>query len=222
MSNLSFHKWLGFSVIKIAQDNMMVSINEDMVEFMDTLDLKGKNVIDGGTNIGLFSLYAAKRVGSRGSVLSFEIQDVLNQLAIDNAAMNNYSNIKFHHAALSNKSGEKVGFTHIDYFGENISSVGIKTEPLLRGQPHCGEVETIALDDLNLDNIALIKLDLEGNEPKALDGMWNTIDRCKPILIIELSPIYLENKEQETIDKVLSHGYSVKQLTDFNYIFEPK
>jgi len=218
---LSIHKWEKFSILKIREDAMGIYINPDLMEAMGRMDLLGKNVIDGGSSIGLFSLYLSKRVGKRGRVYAFEIQPVINELAIDNATLNNRTNITFHNKAISDKSGNKVGFTHIDYTQQNISSVGIKTEPALRGESHCGEVETMALDDLNIENVGLIKLDLEGNEPKALDGMWETIDRCKPYLIVELSPTYLENKEQETIDKIISHGYSVKELSDCNYVFEP-
>lgn len=218
---LSIHKWRRFSISKIKNDDAHIYINPDMVKFIDSLNLKNKNIIDGGSSIGVFALYLTRKIGKKGMVYAFEIQNEINNIAKDNAQRNKKTNIIFHHQALSNKSGEKVGFTHIDYSQQNISSVGIRTEPSLNGQPHCGEVETVALDDLGIENIGLIKLDLEGNEPKALEGMWETIEKQKPYLIIELSPVYLENKEQETIDKIISKGYSVKELSDYNYCFSP-
>lgn len=218
ISNLSVHTWNDMTLLKLAQDNMGVCLNDDMIEFIDSLDLKNKNVVDGGSNIGIFSLYMSKKCHH---VYAFELQPFINKLAIDNAELNKIENISFSNAALSTVSGNKVGFTYIDYEGKNISSVGIKTEPSLKGQPHCGEIETIALDDMCIGNVGLIKLDLEGAEQQALEGMWDTIRRCKPPMIIELSPIYLEHQEQKTIDKIISHGYKVKELTDCNYVFEP-
>ena len=215
------YKWEGFKIVKLLHDDAAIHVSYDIMEWLSSINIKGKNVVDGGSNIGLISMVFSKMIGKDGVVYAFEIQSTIQDLAISNCISNKKKNIIHYNKALSSQSGHKVGFTHIDYSGQNISSSGIKTESLLAGQPHCGEVETIALDDMNLDNVGLIKLDLEGHEPKALEGMWETIDKCKPYLLIELSPVYLENKEQETIDKILSHGYGVKELSDCNYVFYP-
>lgn len=215
------HRWKWFKVQSIKNDCAHPYIEPQIMDFLKRIDIKGKNVVDGGSNIGIYSLMFSRLIGKKGHVHAFEIQSELNNIAFKNSTNNNKKNITFHNNALSDNSTSMVGFTHIDYNAENISSVGVRTEPELRGQPHCGEVRTIAIDDLNIENIGVIKLDLEGSEPKALDGMWKTIDKYKPYLIIELSPVYLNGKQQETINKVISHGYSVKELSDHNYIFEP-
>lgn len=215
------HKWRGIPFLKLAKDNIPTHINYDLADVINKINIKGKNVIDGGSNIGLHSVFFSKCVGEKGTVYAFELQPIIYQLGIGNAELNGVKNIIHHNAALSNKSDDLVGFTYIDYSWDEVSSGGIRTEPELRGQPHCGEIKTISIDDLNIENVVLIKLDLEGNEPKALDGMWNTIDKWKPYLIIELSIGYLGDGQQETIDKIVSHGYEVTELGDFNYFFKP-
>lgn len=217
---LTTYRWKGFKIRKIKNDDPGIYVETDLIKFIDKIDLKGKNVIDGGSNAGVFSLYLSRRVGKKGMVYAFEIQGKINNIAKDNACLNNKTNIIFHHQALSNKSGDKVGFTYIDYYGEKLSSVGVKTEPTLSGQEHCGEVETITIDDLGIENVGLIKLDLEGNEPEAIEGAMNTIINQRPFLIVELSPGYISDPSQ-TIEKIKSHNYSVTQLPDYNYCFEP-
>lgn len=49
-----------------------------------------------------------------------------------------------------------------------------------------GTVEAIALDSLNLASCGLLKLDLEGAEYDALVGAAETINRCRPVLIVEM------------------------------------
>lgn len=214
-------KWKDVWFIKIKKDAISGYINDDIVLYLKSLDLKGKNVIDGGGNVGLYAMYFSKLVGENGFVHTFEIQEVMCELAEENKKMNHSTNIKVYHKALSEVSGKMVGFTRIDYNEENPSSVGVKTEPGLRGQDHCGSVETIALDDLNIENIGLIKLDLEGHEPEALKGMSRTIREQKPHLIIELSEGYLKDEVPHIIKKIEDMGYETKPLTDCNYCFKP-
>jgi hypothetical protein len=42
------------------------------------------------------------------------------------------------------------------------------------------------IDGLGLQRLDLLKLDLEGMEAEALDGARETIERCKPVLFIEV------------------------------------
>lgn len=48
-----------------------------------------------------------------------------------------------------------------------------------------GNVPQLMIDDLNLNHCDLIWLDIEGYEIRALSGAFNTIDKFKPVVIIE-------------------------------------
>lgn len=221
--NIINYKWNGYSISKIENDQTTMLISDDIMSELKKMNLSGKNAIDGGCNLGVFSLILSDLVGNFGIVYSFDPQKEILKLAIENAKQNGKNNVSFYNVALSDKSGEVVGFSNIDYeSNEYVSSGGIKTEPSLCGQPHCGSIETLAIDDLKLNNIGIIKLDIEGYEQKALDGMWETIDRCKPYMIIELSDGYLGDEGViDTIEKTKSHGYEVILLSDFNYLCRP-
>ena len=43
----------------------------------------------------------------------------------------------------------------------------------------------IAIDNFQLDRLDLVKLDIEGMEEDAINGAMNSINRHKPILMIE-------------------------------------
>ncbi len=214
-------KWGQYSIKKIEQDNMAVYVNDDIMDELKKINLKGKTVIDGGSNIGIYSLVFSDMVGDSGLVYAFEIQPLIYELGNENFILNKKENIISLNKALSCDRWQTIGFTYINYNEENISSVGVKTEPSLSGHSHCGEISTITLDSLEIQNVGLIKLDLEGHEPEALEGMWGTIDKWKPYMIIELSPSYLKGAENSIIENIKSRGYLINKLTDYNYCFKP-
>lgn len=47
------------------------------------------------------------------------------------------------------------------------------------------EVDAMALDELELDDVRLIKIDVEWHEPQVLAGAQATIERCHPLIVIE-------------------------------------
>src|SRR5262249_30908475 len=47
-------------------------------------------------------------------------------------------------------------------------------------------VETIRLDDLDVDNVGVIKIDVEGHELNVLRGAEDLVRRWLPILIVEI------------------------------------
>lgn len=215
-------QWEKFSVLKIVEDQTGININPDILQFIEKCNLKGKNVVDGGSNIGLISLVLSEAVGEEGLVYAFELQRIIYQIGCANAVLNGKTNIVSFNAALSDRDEDFVGFSLIDYCGENISSVGVRAEKEFGKVKYYDRIKTVILDNLDLQNIGFIKLDLEGGESEALKGMWKSIDRWKPFLLIELSDGYLgKEKCNEVINEIKSHGYTATGISDFNFCFEP-
>ncbi len=212
----------GFGYFKLAKDQLTADIDDDILNCIKRLGLSGKNVIDGGSNIGIMSLLFSEMVGKNGLVYCFELQRIIHQINCTNAIINGRTNIICFNNALSNISGEMVGFSKIDYEGENISSVGVKTDQKCGTISYFDRVQTIALDDFGIRNIGLIKLDLEGHEPEALQGMHESINRDKPYILIELSEGYLGKAVVlNTLDKIKRYRYIIEELSYSNYFCTP-
>lgn len=71
----------------------------------------------------------------------------------------------------------------------------------------------ITLDSLNLDQVGLIKIDIQGAEPMALRGAAETLRRCKPVIIIEEKPVAGTSFEhiEEARDFLLSLGFEARE-----------
>lgn len=55
----------------------------------------------------------------------------------------------------------------------------------------------------------VVTIDIEGSEYRALCGMWDTIDDCKPELLIEVHPDKLDVRHQKIMDELRARGYSL-------------
>ena len=68
-------------------------------------------------------------------------------------------------------------------------------------------VETISIDSMNLEDLTLLKIDVEGHEIEALHGALITIKKYKPIIICEV----WDNKKSwhafNEIMKKLNYGH---------------
>lgn len=145
-----------------------------------------KVVFDIGANIGYFSLLASKNMENKDAIIyAFEPINRTYNRAKFNIKLNGFKNIRLNKLALSDKDG----FLGINVGNEeNWGMSSINSHNYLSDQIE--EVETQKLDtfvSLNqINQIDLIKIDIEGSEFYLLKGMLKTIDQFRPIIFIEV------------------------------------
>lgn len=166
----------------------------------------GDTFIDGGANIGYFSLIAAKRVGPKGRVHAFEPQPANRKRLAEHVERNGLASIiEIHPVALFDRPGS----LDLHTFENPEANHGQST--FFAGPETASQkvtVEMTRLDDY-LPSVAprLIKLDIEGAEPQAISGMTRTLRTHRPALIVELSASILKRagfSVRESIDRVLA------------------
>lgn len=159
----------------------------------------GAIVLDIGANVGYFSLIAARRAGSRGKVFAFEPAPENFELLKRNIEFNDLFNITPVPKAVSNES--RVATLTLGELSDQHSLF----RPALVAATGTVDVECVALDDF-LDGITpdVIKMDIEGNELCALDGMRRTVARSDALaMIVELNPVCLREASANALDLVL-------------------
>ena len=99
---------------------------------------------------------------------------------------NDISNVVIFNSALSDRQGS-ARFKTISEEGYHMGGwshiTNAETDPN-RSQV----VTTLRIDDIYMNDLAVIHLDLEGHEKEALYGAVNTIRKDEPILILEAGP----------------------------------
>lgn len=141
----------------------------------------GAVVIDGGANIGAYTLSLAKIMTGWGNVIAIEPQERVYYSLAGALNLNNCFNAKAILGALGQRSGVAL-IPRIDHTKpHNFGGVSL----IRPGIKDCDEVQLLAVDDFNLNRLDLLKLDVEGMELEALLGARKTIERCNPIICAE-------------------------------------
>lgn len=87
-----------------------------------------------------------------------------------------------------------------------------------------GGIPMRTLDSFALQDVDLIKADCEGYEEKVLRGAFDTIARCRPIIMVEQKRDMAEKfgmRPQGGVEFLQSLGYSVKAEIGGDYLMVP-
>jgi len=159
----------------------------DTARLLKRLLSPGDHFVDGGANIGYFSMIAARYVGAGGRVDAFEPQPANRARLEANLARNNLSKqVRIHAAALWDRPG--AGRIHMfkDAGPLNHGSASLFTDG---AEADVSDVPMVRMDEvLAGSRPRLIKLDVEGSEPEAIEGMAGLL--CcpdPPMLVVEFN-----------------------------------
>lgn len=171
----------------------------------------GMTFVDVGANWGLFSLFAASRVGGAGKVLAFEPDGRMFHLLRENVKRNRLRQIELFQVAIADRSCEMTLVSH-DRASDNwgVSRIATNATQLARFTVPCKPLDAV-MDEATLAVVDLVKIDVEGAEDLVLHGMLNGLrkQRYRRILL-ELHPSELNERGQtmaEVISVLTSEGY---------------
>jgi FkbM family methyltransferase len=169
-------------------------------------------IIDIGAHVGFFTLLFAKLVGNQGKVISFEPSLETFKLLTSNVG--NLDHVKVFNHAISN-TNEQISFyefpvLYSEYNSEFITQ--FESEKwFLKNKPNKVSIPALTIDSIVKDHSFVpnfIKVDVEGNELKVLQGAKDTLLKHHPVIMME----YLEpNRHNE------SHRGAASLLKSFHY-----
>jgi FkbM family methyltransferase len=185
------------------------------IELCGRLLAPGDVFVDGGANVGLFTLVAADRVGATGKVIAFEPGRAVRLRLLENVTLNRLLQVEVIPSALSSKPGE-AAFRVFDIGGAGLNHLAPQ---MGSGNGEDGNLETVALTTLDAAviphdraRLALIKLDLEGAEHAALVGANSILHEQRPDLLLEIEPSHLQRmgSSATAVAALLEgHGYQL-------------
>jgi FkbM family methyltransferase len=167
---------------------------------------RARTVLDIGAHVGWYGLLA-KQVNPKVDVWAFEPNPPVLQRLRENIALNG---VMVHVVAAA---ASDVNGTAIFYEGAPglSSSSGLRPEV---GGMHSFRVSTVTIDSIvaanNIENIDLVKIDVEGHEPAVLRGMQNVLETMRPYIIFEVGQMVDNVLESGTI--LARYGYSFRCL----------
>ena len=165
----------------------------------------GDHVVDIGANIGIYTEFFSAKVGPSGMVYAFE-PDWRNFYFLQKHTRS-LQNVKIHQAAISDRSGELTLYQSDDL---NVDHRTYQTDEHRASQM----IPCFSLDDyLGEQKIDFIKMDIQGYEYFALQGMKETLSRNRQIrMITEFWPYGLAqagHEYQEVLELLRAAGFDI-------------
>ena len=179
-------------------------------EFVDNVHLDNNSVVlDIGANMGLYTISTSKKYPT-SKVIAIEASPTYFKNLKQNCELNNIDKVSLYNKAASNTNDETIEF----YEGvfstieeEFLPDLGTPKDKIKKVK-----VETITIDSLfekeKLDEITILKMDIEGAEVMALNGATSCLDQKKiKNMIIEYHTVENKNK---IIELFKDKGYNVQ------------
>ena len=141
---------------------------------------RGRTFLDIGANVGNHALFAAKVLGAE-RVIACEPNPKAYRILLSNIALNDLGGV-IQHIRFGLSNG--VGLASIEEPAHGMNLGGAR---LIEGD---GPIELRRGDDLfPSEDIGFIKVDVEGHELEVLNGLRDTIGRCRPNMLVEVNDI---------------------------------
>ena len=152
-------------------------------EMLRRIIAPGSTVMDVGANIGYFTCVMAQGVGTSGRVIAFEPFARPRRYLQHNIELNGFRSVCVDPRALADWTGP--GYV-------TLPAYRLERDP---ADAVGDEVDVVPLDsaaaDWDLSALDIVKVDIEGAELRALEGMRSSIARWAPALAIEVHPGFL-------------------------------
>src|ERR1700730_8852789 len=171
----------------------------------------GMNVVDIGSNIGYYALLEARLVGPQGLVIAIEPMHENARQLIRNIETNGYRNILVHEFAIANRNG--TADMHVSE-KSNWHCLTAVPWPSKKRQVPVSTLDRL-LKGLSLARVDLLRMDLEGYEVVAIEGMQWALEKYSPRLLVELHPHIIGTQPIVEYLRFLNDlGYGVEWLIE--------
>jgi FkbM family methyltransferase len=169
----------------------------------------GNTVVDIGGNVGYHALLAAQCVGPEGRVFTFEPASKNFRDLMKNIALNHMKNIYPQEVAISDRAGE----VKIHYAGDNEQG----SSSIVRGFGEGRSVKAIDFSRISeytpIEEIDLIKIDVEGAEPLVIKGMLPIMDRLHPQCAIFIE-VGSEHAGLDLLRPFFANGFEARRIAN--------
>ncbi len=177
------------------------------------IDLKKtpKTIIDGGANIGFASVYLKNKYPN-ATVYSVEPEKSNYEVLLKNTSF--YNNMICYNCGIWNKDG-RLKITNKEAGNESF----IVTE-LNSSEDNIDAINAITInkivEDNNIQNIELIKLDIEGSEGKVFEDNYKEWLAISENILVEIHN-WIDIDAEKKVMKAMDNKYSVTMAGEYHY-----
>lgn len=180
----------------------------------------GSVVVDVGAYLGYYTLVGARRSGPSGMVHAFECNPVNHRFLLHNLRLNGlHERVIASSSAVADREGSLPFFVR----SWDLSGGSLWQEA---GVQDVVDVLTTTLDrELCGQPVDVLKMDIEGGEPQALDGMTHTLATSPNlVMFVECSPHALTSSGSSAprlIARLRELGFDVSEIDEKRRVRRP-
>ncbi len=175
----------------------------------------GMTVVDMGANIGYYTVIAAGRVGPTGRVFAYEPEEKNFAILEKNIAKNGFSWATAVKLALSDRAGARTLFLADAHSG--LHSFANNRHQLGEAEVACDTLDS-SLKRQGSPKVDIIKMDIEGAEILAIDGMRETLAANRNLVLFsEFNPKAIQGLSRspiELLEKLRDQGLSLSVIDE--------
>lgn len=145
--------------------------------FQDYSPKKGDIVVDMGAYSGIFSIYCAAKIKNTGKIIAFEPNKSSLRLFEKAIELNGFSNIEIVKKGVWNKK-DTLNFVDSGVCSEIVSGKGDYSILVIDLDSQLKKMK------ISSGEVSFVKMDIEGAEIEALDGMKEVLSKGSPRLAI--------------------------------------
>ncbi|HCB34625.1 MAG TPA: hypothetical protein DEP69_05645 [Acidimicrobiaceae bacterium] len=174
----------------------------------------GDTFVDIGANVGWHALNAALAVGESGAVYAFEPSRDNCGLLLASIAENGFANVELRAMALGDRRGVLALYSGAG--GSNGTTQRYDAAELGLARRHIVAASTLDAELADVEQVDVVKIDVEGSEAAVLAGGVATLRRRRPHLVLEFTPDEIEARTGEPAERFLAEiaglGYRIGVL----------
>ena len=163
---------------------------------------QGRVALDIGANIGNHAIFLSRLFDK---VIAFEPNPLARVVCSLNLDLNQIDNVELHSVGL----GQSKSSANVVSRGGNLGATHLEPE-----EGTTGSVAIVAGDELlgSMDNIGFVKIDIEGGEAAALAGLAQTLQKNRPIIMMEQLADSASKGAASAFELLLGTGYRAFEM----------
>ena len=210
---------VGIFHINTKDDSMLHSLPtyERKVQKWIRTNMPKELFIDVGSNIGFFSVVAHK--SKYKSIMAFEPDPTTFKILRKNFLLNQIDTESAHNVGLGNKKNILSFYSNINYLGGN--SFKFKNKESKEIKLEINDLDSyLKKYNRNGEKISLLKMDIEGFELEALQGMTQTLKNTQSGSKIIIEILNRSNSTRKILNILKKNKYVLIDQDKENYLFE--
>jgi len=169
-------------------------------------------MIDAGAHIGTTSMLMSEVLTIGNTIYSFE--PIFNNILLKNINDNNLINDVILYPCGLGNSNYNIQIPTINLNDSiNFGGTSIVDSKINDNNSEKINISICSLDDFQLKNVSIIKIDVENMEIEVLEGAIELINKCRPTILIETFD-YLRLTTSAVFYKMVQMGYKIYPIEE--------